>query len=136
MTTFRFIFIALVLKLIITNRQLTGYLLGVPLLIEKRSHFKHYLFINFSGIMAALRKLMRQILRLVLSITSVATHLLTNRRFKASQNPGNFRLCLSCFHERISLVTFGLAEMCIGHWLLRLTGQKALILMHLRHSTR
>jgi hypothetical protein len=131
MTNLRFICIDLLVNRLMANRQLSSYLLRTPLQTVKRSDFKHNMFINISGITAALRKLMRQILCLAWSISSLTTaktFFSTNRRFMASQNLGNFRLCLSCFHERINLLTFGLAGVCIGHELLRLASQKALIL--------
>jgi hypothetical protein len=79
----------------------------------------------------------RQIFTSSLStLGNVSAQLSTNGRFMAPQNPGNLNLRLSCFHKRLNLITFGLAEVCIGHGLLRLAGQKALILMHLSHPTR
>ena len=138
MSTHRFVCIDLLVNSLVADLQLAGNLLRAPLQTEQGSHLKQNLFINVSRITTALRTLIRQILSLAGTISSTAGstgHLSTNSRFMAPQNMGYLGLCLSCFHKYINLITFGLAEVCIGHVLLRLAGQKALILMHLSHPT-
>ncbi len=139
MTTHRFVRIDLLVNSLVADRQLAGNLLGTPLQTEQRSHLNQDLFINVSRITTAFRTLIRQILSLAGTLSSTARstrQLSANRRFMAPQNLSNLGLCLSCFHKCLNLITFGLAEVCIGHVLLRLAGQKALILMHLSHPTR
>jgi hypothetical protein len=138
MSTHRFVCIDLLVNRLVADSQLAGNLLGAPLQTGQGSHLKQNLFVNTSRIKARLRTLMRQILSLagtISSTTGSTGHFSTNSRFIAPQNMGNLGLCLSCFHKYINLITFGLAEMCISHALLRLAGQKALILIHLSHPT-
>lgn len=52
--------------------------------------------------------------------------LAANRRLMALWNLGYVGLCLLCFHKRLNLKAFGLADVCIGHLLLRPSGKKAL----------
>ena len=138
MTTHRFVRIDLLVNSLVADLQLAGNLLRAPLQTEQGSHLKQNLFINVSRIATALRTLIGQNLGLAGTVSSTAGstgHFSTNSRFMAPQNMGNLGLCLSCSHQCINLITFGLAEVCIGHALLRLAGQKALILMHLSHPT-
>ena len=119
MSTHRFVCIDLLVNRLMADRQLAGNLLGAPLQTEQESHLKKNLFVNASRITARLRTIMRQILSLAGTISSTARstgHFSTNSRFMAPQNPGYLNLCLSCFHKRLNLITFGLAEVCIGHW--------------------
>jgi hypothetical protein len=127
--THRFVCVNLLLNRLVADRQLAGNLLRTPLQAEQKSHLNQDLFINVSHITARLRSLFRQILSLAGTISSTAGstgHLSTYSRFMAPQNMGNLGLCLPCFHNYTNLITFGLAEVCIGHVLLRLAGQKVL----------
>ena len=139
MTTHRFVGIDLLVNGFVADRQLAGSLFRTPLQTEQRAHLNQDPFINVSCITARLRTLIRQILSLAGTVSSTARstrQLSVNRRFMAPQNLGYLGLYLSCFHKRLNLMTFGLAEVCVGHVLPRLAGQKALILMHLSHPTR
>ena len=139
MTAHRFVCINLLVNRFMANRQLTGDLFRTPLQTKECFSRAPDFWRDASGITTALRSLLGLILGLAGAIPSTARptrQLSTNGRFMAPQNPGNLNLRLSCFHKRLNLITFGLAEMCMGHGLLRLAGQKALILMHLSHLTR
>ena len=139
MTARRLVGIDLLVNRFMANWQLTGDLFRTPLQTNECFSRAPDFWRNASGITTALRSLLRSILGLAGAIPSTAgttRQLSTNGRFMAPQNPGNLNLGLSCFHKRLNLITFGLAEVCIGHMLLRLAGQKALILMHLSHPTR
>jgi hypothetical protein len=128
MTAHRFVSIDFLVNRLVADRQLTGDLLGTPLQTEHGPYLTQDLFINVSRITARLRSLIRQILGLAGKISSSVRstrHLSTNSRFMATQNMGNLGLCLSFFHKYINLITFGLAEMCIGHGLLRKGWSKA-----------
>ena len=138
MSTHRFVCIDLSVNRLVADRQLAGNLLGPPVKTKQESHLEQDLFINESSIATALRALIRQVLSFAGTISSTAGstgQLSTSRRFMAAQNMGNLGLYLSCFHKYINLITFGLSEVYIDHVLIRLAGQKALILMHLSHPT-
>ena len=138
MTAHRFVCIDLLINRFMTDRQLAGNLLGAPLQTQERLSRAPDFWRNMRCITTALGSRLRQVLGLPGTISSRARssrQLSANGRFMASQNPGNLNLRLSCFHKRLNLITFGLAEVYIGRMLLRLAGQKALILMHLSHPT-
>jgi hypothetical protein len=63
---------------------------------------------------------MPDIKKLLLFVTGALPALAAHGRSMASQNPGNLNLRLTCFHKCLNLITFGLAEVYIGHGLLRL----------------
>lgn len=139
MTAHRLVCINLLVNRFMANWQLTGDLFRTPLQTKECFSRAPDFWRNARGITTALRSRLRQILGLPGSIPSTAgatRQLPTNGRFMPPQNPGILNLCLTSFHKRLNLITFGLAEVCIGHGLLRLAGQKALILMHLSHPTR
>ena len=138
MSTHRFVSIDFLVNRLVADRQLSGNLLGAPLQTGQGSYLKQDLFINVISITARLQSLFTQVLGLagtISSTTGSTRHLSTNSRFMAPENMGYLDLCLSRFHKCINLITLGLAGVCIGHVLLRLAGQKALILMHLSHPT-
>jgi hypothetical protein len=138
MTAHRFVCIDLLINHFMANWQLAGDLLRAPLQTKECFSSAPDFWRNPSGITTVFRPLLRSILGLAVSISSTAgatCQLSTNGRLMASQNPGNLNLGLSCFHKRLNLIRFGLAEVCVGHILLRLAGQKALILMCLSHPT-
>ncbi len=117
-----FVRIDLLVNNFVADRQLAGNLFRTPLQTEQRSQLNQDLFINVSRITTALRTLIRQILSLAGTVSSTARsarQLSANRRFMAPQNLSNLGLCLPCFHKCLNLITFGLAEVCIGHVLLR-----------------
>jgi len=139
MTALRLVGIHFLINRLMADRQLAGDLLRTPLQVKERLSLVPDFRRNTRRIPTARRALQRQILGLpgtIAATTGSTRQLATNGRFMAPQNPGNLNLRLSCFHQCLNLITFGLAEVCIGHGLLRLAGQKALILMHLSHPTR
>jgi hypothetical protein len=122
MSNHRFVCIDLLVNRLVAARQLAGNLLGASLQTEQGSHLKQNLFVNASRITARLRTLMRQILSLAGTISSTAgstSHLSTNSRFMAPQNPGNLNLRLSRFHKCIKLRLQNYQHMTLQIFVLR-----------------
>ena len=121
MTVHRFFCIDLLVNRLMANWQLAGNLLTAPLQTKECFSRAPDFWRNASGMTTVLRLPLRPILDLAGSIPSTAgttRQLSNNGRFMAPQNPGNLNLGLSRFHQRLNLITFGLAEVCIGHGLL------------------
>ena len=139
MTAHRLVCIDFLIDRLIVDRQMATNLLKAPLQAGRVSYLTKYPFVDVSGIMATLQSLFRQALGLaetIRELTIALYHVSADGRFMLSQNPGNLSLCLYCFQKRLNLITFSLAKVGISHVLLRLDGQKALILMHRSHPAR
>ena len=104
---------------LVADRQLASNLLGTPLqaktILCRAPGFRA----DLRRIRAKLRSFFCLVLRLAGTVstkTRVTPQFATNGRIMPSQYLGNLILCLSCFHKRLNLITFGLAELFIGHW--------------------
>ena len=119
MTALRLISIDLFVNRLVADWQPTGNLLGTPLQAKTILYRVPSFWADLRRITAALRSFLCIVLRLAGTVPAssrAARQFATNGRFMPSQYLGNLILRLSCFHKRLNLITFGLAEVFIGHW--------------------
>ena len=102
----------------VANRQRGGDLLGAPLQTQPLSNQRPGSFIDTTSITTRLASLLVTLVSLlgsVTAITCVARKLPADRRLVSTQQFGNLDGQMSCFHKRINLLTFSLAEMFVAH---------------------
>jgi len=109
--------------------QLRGNLLRTPLNAQQRTGFFPYPLLNSWSFATVLCTLDRYLTGLLGSITpraSMTNKLPTDGGLVTSQQFGYFRMIKSVFYKGVNLISFGLAEVFVGHGQLCLAGQEAL----------
>lgn len=118
MTALRLVSVDFLINRLVANREVAGDLLGAPLQSKKPSNRLPDFRRDARRISAAALSLFRQMLGLRGPIPSSARaprQLSADSRFVTAHYLGDLGLVMSGFHQCMDLITFGLAEVCIGH---------------------
>ena len=102
----------------VANRQRGCDLLRTPLQLQSLSNQRLSNFVDTTSIstrFGSFAVTLVGLLRPVTAITCVARKLPADRLLVSPQQLGNLGGQMSCFHKRINLITFSLAEMFVAH---------------------
>jgi hypothetical protein len=105
--------------------QLARNLLWAPLKLKQQTSLlmhPHRQRAGIATILCSIGRLLASLLGAVAPRAAVATHLPVDGGLVTVQQFSNLRLIMSGIHERVKMISFGLAEVFVGHKQLRQSG--------------